>query len=216
MSEVDTNEAVHQLVTEYAHKRLGRRDFVKRAAALGVSVPAAAALLASAGARPGAVMAQDAPQPGGRFTWGYDRDFTKMDPVASGWADPGYNALYEYTMIRHPETGLPVPMLAESLGGLGGRTHLATEPPRRHHVSLRGAGDRRDRRGELQRLPRRGTGPERDLLGHGDRRHRRGQHGRRYLVTAIRRPSRDACDRVLDDLQPGGPRGGWRSVRRHL
>jgi ABC-type transport system substrate-binding protein len=59
-------------------------------------------------------MAQDAPQPGGRFTWGYDRDFTKMDPVASGWADPGYNALYEYTMVRHPETGLPVPMLAES------------------------------------------------------------------------------------------------------
>jgi peptide/nickel transport system substrate-binding protein len=114
MSEVDRNEAVQQLVAEYAQKRLGRRDFVKRAAALGVSVPAAAALLASAATRPGAVLAQDAPQPGGRFTWGYDRDFTKMDPVASGWADPGYNALYEYTMIRHPETGLPVPMLAES------------------------------------------------------------------------------------------------------
>jgi peptide/nickel transport system substrate-binding protein len=37
-----------------------------------------------------------------------------MDPVRSGWADPGYNALYEYTMIRHPDTGLPVAALAES------------------------------------------------------------------------------------------------------
>jgi peptide/nickel transport system substrate-binding protein len=36
-----------------------------------------------------------------------------MDPVQSGWADPGYNALYEYTMLRDPE-GAIVPMLAES------------------------------------------------------------------------------------------------------
>ena len=39
---------------------------------------------------------------GGNFVEGYDRDFTKMDPVQSGWADPGYNALYEYTVIRDP------------------------------------------------------------------------------------------------------------------
>ena len=33
---------------------------------------------------------------GGNFIEGYDRDFTKMDAVQTGWADPGYNALYEY------------------------------------------------------------------------------------------------------------------------
>jgi peptide/nickel transport system substrate-binding protein len=103
---------VAALIADYTARRLGRRQFVKRAAALGLSLPAAAALLAARS--PGAAAAQETPRPGGRFTWGYDRDVTKMDPVASGWADPGYNALYEYTMIRHPETGLPVPMLAES------------------------------------------------------------------------------------------------------
>jgi peptide/nickel transport system substrate-binding protein len=114
MRGVDREIAVQQLVAEYTDRRLGRRDFIRRAAALGMSVPTAAALLAAASTHSTAVFAQDSPQTGGRFTWGYDRDFTKMDPVASGWADPGYNALYEYTMIRHPETGVPVPMLAES------------------------------------------------------------------------------------------------------
>jgi peptide/nickel transport system substrate-binding protein len=113
MGERDQNTGLDALLSAYAGRQLGRRAFVKRAAALGLSVPAATALLAAQA--PHAASAQDAePQPGGRFTWGYDRDFTKMDPVSSGWADPGYNALYDYTMVRHPETGLPVPMLAES------------------------------------------------------------------------------------------------------
>src|SRR5262249_39146230 len=103
--------ALGALVAEYAQARLSRRDFVRRAALLGVSVPAAASLLAAVMPLPAA--AQEEPQPGGRFTEGYDRDFTKMDPVQSGWADPGYNAIYEYTMIRDPD-GAIVPMLAES------------------------------------------------------------------------------------------------------
>src|SRR5680860_1684102 len=101
------------LVTAYADSRVSRRQFIARAAALGIGASTAATLLAHINTQQ--AMAQDEePVPGGRFTWGYDRDFTKMDPVASGWADPGYNALYEYTMIRHPETGLPVEALAES------------------------------------------------------------------------------------------------------
>ena len=116
MSDQDQRAGARALIADYAAKRLGRREFFKRAAGLGLSVPAAAGLLAAMA--PGAAdvaAAQDAePVVGGRFTWGYDRDFTKMDPVASGWADPGYNAIYEYTMIRDPDTGLPVPMLAES------------------------------------------------------------------------------------------------------
>lgn len=116
MSDQDQRAGARALIADYAAKRLGRREFFKRAAGLGLSVPAAAGLLAAMA--PGAAevaVAQDAePVVGGRFTWGYDRDFTKMDPVASGWADPGYNAIYEYTMIRDPDSGLPVPMLAES------------------------------------------------------------------------------------------------------
>ncbi|CAN5542482.1 ABC transporter substrate-binding protein [soil metagenome] len=101
------------LVAAYADSRVSRRQFIGRAAALGIGASTAAALLAGVNTRQ--AMAQDEePVPGGRFTWGYDRDVTKMDPVSSGWADPGYNALYEYTMIRHPESGLPVAALAES------------------------------------------------------------------------------------------------------
>jgi peptide/nickel transport system substrate-binding protein len=114
MSGQGSGHGIDRLLADYAGGRFGRRDFVKRAAALGLSVPAASALLAAVAPRAAVAAAQDEPQTGGRFTWGYDRDFTKMDPVSSGWADPGYNALYEYTMIRHPETGLPVAALAES------------------------------------------------------------------------------------------------------
>jgi ABC-type transport system substrate-binding protein len=84
---------------------------MKRAAALGIGASAAASLLAAA--RPEAVAAQDQPVMGGEFVEGYDRDFTKMDTVQSGWADPGYNLVYEYTMLRDPE-GAIVPALAES------------------------------------------------------------------------------------------------------
>lgn len=116
MSDQDQRAGARALIADYAAKRLGRREFFKRAAGLGLSVPAAAGLLAAMAPSAAEVaVAQDAePVVGGRFTWGYDRDFTKMDPVASGWADPGYNAIYEYTMIRDPDSGLPVPMLAES------------------------------------------------------------------------------------------------------
>lgn len=101
------------LLEDYRAARLSRRQLITRAAALGIGASAAAGLLVAN--TPQLTAAQDAePVPGGRFTWGYDRDVNKLDPVASGWADPGYNALYEYTMIRHPETGLPVAALAES------------------------------------------------------------------------------------------------------
>lgn len=106
------SDALRSLVADYQSARLSRRQFVRRAALLGLSVPAAASLLAAAGPLP--ALAQQEPQTGGRFTVGYDRDFTKMDPVQSNWADPGYNALYEYTMIRDPKDGHPVPDLAES------------------------------------------------------------------------------------------------------
>jgi peptide/nickel transport system substrate-binding protein len=109
---IEPRDGLKSLVEEYRQAGMSRRQFVKRAAALGISAPAAASLLAVAAPRP--AMAQDeTPQTGGRFTEGYDRDFTKMDPVLSGWADPGYNAIYEYVMLRDPN-GAIVPSLAES------------------------------------------------------------------------------------------------------
>ncbi len=107
------DSALTTLAEDFARLRVSRRQFLARAAALGVGASAAAGLLAAA--TPRLTLAQDEePQLGGRFTWGYDRDVNKLDPVASGWADPGYTALYEFTMVRHPDTGLPVAALAES------------------------------------------------------------------------------------------------------
>ena len=113
MSELgDRNQELEGLMSAYARAAVNRRDFIRRAAALGVSVPAAAGLLAAAAPRFAA--AQDAtPVTGGEFVEGYDRDFTKMDTVNSGWADPGYNLAYEYVIMRDPD-GAIVPAMAES------------------------------------------------------------------------------------------------------
>lgn len=110
-------DLVEGLIEQYAESRIDRREFFKRAGALGLSVSAAASLLAAPGAfartRRTSSPSAGGVQKGGVFIEGYDRDFTKMDTVQSGWADPGYNALYEYTMIRDP-TGKIVPAMAES------------------------------------------------------------------------------------------------------
>ena len=110
-------DRVEGIVEEYTEQRIDRREFFKRAGALGLSMSAASALLAQpafargTGAAPEGVAA--AVKRGGTFIEGYDRDFTKMDTVLSGWADPGYNAIYEYTLIRDP-AGRIVPAMAES------------------------------------------------------------------------------------------------------
>jgi peptide/nickel transport system substrate-binding protein len=92
-------------------QRIGRRDFVRRAVALGLSMPTASAILAACSG--GTTSTSTTVTKGGTFIEGYDRDFTKMDTVVSGWADPGYNTLYEYTLIRDFQ-GKIVPALFES------------------------------------------------------------------------------------------------------
>jgi peptide/nickel transport system substrate-binding protein len=110
---------VEGIVEAYYERKIDRREFFKRVGALGLSMSAASALLASpAYARrslrraSGAALAGEVTR-GGTFIEGYDRDFTKMDTVQSSWADPGYNAIYEYTMIRDP-SGKIVPAMAGS------------------------------------------------------------------------------------------------------
>ena len=53
------------------------------------------------------------PVRGGTFVEGYDRDFSKVDPVATPWADPAIVAIYEFLQVRD-SNGNFVPALAES------------------------------------------------------------------------------------------------------
>jgi peptide/nickel transport system substrate-binding protein len=112
MSDDTVQGGVNNLVSDYLAKRIGRRDFVRQAVILGLSFSSAAAILAAC-SNSSNNNSSTTVKTGGTFIEGYDRDFTKMDTVLSGWADPGYVALYEFTMIRDFQ-GKIVPALFES------------------------------------------------------------------------------------------------------
>lgn len=110
-------------LSAYTRRAIDRRRFFGVAGSAGLSMGAAAVLLAACGgdsastADTGQTAGGDAaggtPVRGGTLIEGYERDFTKMDPIQSGWADPGYYALYEFVVARDPE-GRIVPSLIES------------------------------------------------------------------------------------------------------
>jgi peptide/nickel transport system substrate-binding protein len=112
MSEGAAERGLDGIVSDYLDNKIGRRDFIRRAVILGFSMSTAAAILAACTSSSSS-SGSTTPQKGGTFIEGYDRDFTKMDTVVSGWADPGYVALYEFTMIRDFQ-GKIVPALFES------------------------------------------------------------------------------------------------------
>jgi peptide/nickel transport system substrate-binding protein len=115
------DDSLESLLEQYAERRIDRRQFFKRAGALGLSMSAASALLAPIASAAGRAASGPQVTRGGNFIEGYDRDFTKMDTIVSGWADPGYYALYEFTMTRDPR-GRIVPAMAGSWQVLkGGR-----------------------------------------------------------------------------------------------
>lgn len=107
------HDSVENLLEQYAERRIDRRQFFKRAGALGLSASAASAMLAPVALARGRGAGAAHVNRGGTFIEGYDRDFTKMDTIQSGWADPGYYALYEFTMTRDPK-GKIVPAMATS------------------------------------------------------------------------------------------------------
>jgi peptide/nickel transport system substrate-binding protein len=118
------DDSPESLLEQYAERRIDRRQFFKRAGALGLSMSAASALLAPIASAAGRATARPQVTRGGTFIEGYDRDFTKMDTIVSGWADPGYYALYEFTMTRDPH-GRIVPAMAGSWQVKnGGRTWI--------------------------------------------------------------------------------------------
>jgi peptide/nickel transport system substrate-binding protein len=87
------------LVGDLENDNISRRQFVRRATALGLSLPAISGILASTGVAATSskteTVAGSAPRVGGTLREGYDLDFSRMDPVNTSWYDPGFFALYE-------------------------------------------------------------------------------------------------------------------------
>src|SRR5260221_5292252 len=114
VSKKDQNqEEVSRLMSEYRAAGISRREFMRRALILGLSVPVATSFLANAAPALAKGAAIQTPVKGGVFVEGYDRDFSKAEPIAPGWDDPTLVAIYEYPLIRDPNSK-PVPMVAES------------------------------------------------------------------------------------------------------
>lgn len=107
---------IDQLVDEYLSSNLDRREFFKRAGALGLSLGFAGTLLAglNRGSVAQAATLQRAAVVGGTLREGYDRDVSRMDPVNTTWWDPGlYPATHEALIATSPK-GQFQPMLVKS------------------------------------------------------------------------------------------------------
>ena len=81
MSEIETNNQLDQLISKYRGGDLNRRQFMKRAAALGVTASAAGSMLAVSTTSHAAGHAQK----GGTLREGYDLDYSKHDPITTNW-----------------------------------------------------------------------------------------------------------------------------------
>jgi peptide/nickel transport system substrate-binding protein len=109
------SDSFERLFDDYRSARISRRDVMKRATALGMSLPAIAAFMAVASpvAAQDASPAAGAGTPGGTLREGYDLDFSPLDPIQTPWYDPGFYAIYEHAITLDPE-GAYVPQIAES------------------------------------------------------------------------------------------------------
>lgn len=102
------------LVDEYAARRIDRREFFRRAGALGLSAAAASALIARVGeARAAEAGSSQRPRPGGVLREGYDRDVNRPDPVNTPWWDPSLYPVLHETLLATDSKNRFVPLLAE-------------------------------------------------------------------------------------------------------
>jgi peptide/nickel transport system substrate-binding protein len=111
---VSERPEIESLVEDLQNNQISRRQFVTRAAALGLSLPAIGGALAansSAAVRRQATLAAASPRIGGTLREGYDLDFSRMDPINTSWYDPGFFALYEAVITLDPHANF-VPQLA--------------------------------------------------------------------------------------------------------
>lgn len=129
-------DSVEGLIDQYTARRIDRRQFFQRAAALGISLGAAGSLVAACGGGeeeaappppaetavapveptppPEEAPEAAAPQQGGTLREGYDRDVSRSDPINQLWWDAyTYPGEHETLVARDPDNKF-VPMLAES------------------------------------------------------------------------------------------------------
>lgn len=106
-------DSVEPLVDAYRDGSISRREFVKRGTALGLTMSAISGLLAGAAGAAGGRVERSAPTRGGTLREGYDLDFSRMDPIATTWYDPGFYALYN-SIVDKNSKGRIVPDLATS------------------------------------------------------------------------------------------------------
>ncbi|GIK82658.1 MAG: peptide ABC transporter [Alphaproteobacteria bacterium] len=106
---MDVQREIDEALQEYESNRIGRREFLRRLGAVGVTSAMAGTLLV-----PMLQAQAQEVKTGGTFIEGYDRDFNPLDPIRSPWADPGLNAVYEPLVVRDPGNGTIMPFLALS------------------------------------------------------------------------------------------------------
>src|SRR5687768_1104625 len=116
---------LEDLVADYERGGVDRRAFIRRAAFIGLSLPTISSVLAACGGSDDGAPAQDKlpatgevgkqaeGRPGGTLREGYDRDFSRMDPINTSYYDPAFFALYEAIITNDPEREY-VPEIAES------------------------------------------------------------------------------------------------------
>ena len=129
--EHDLTPEIEAVVDEYRVAGLSRRRFMSRMTALGVGLPAAAAILAACGDDDSGSTADTGdtadtadtadsddtggddtgPVQGGTLREGYNRDIASHDPITTNWYDPAYFAIYEAILSNDPD-GNDVPQFA--------------------------------------------------------------------------------------------------------
>jgi peptide/nickel transport system substrate-binding protein len=111
MNDRSSQAAVHGLVSQYLDGGLSRRQFVKGALAIGLSMTTVGALLAACSTSSNGT--STTPKVGGTLKEGYDLDFSRLDPINTNWYDPAFYAVYESLVTNDPD-GKYVPQIAES------------------------------------------------------------------------------------------------------
>jgi peptide/nickel transport system substrate-binding protein len=109
----EQTESVDLILDAYRAGKLSRREFVQRGLALGLTMSALTGLLAEAASAATRVVEVGRARPGGTLREGYDLDFSRMDPIATNWYDPGFYALYQSIVNKDPR-GRIVPDIATS------------------------------------------------------------------------------------------------------
>src|SRR3989441_2839219 len=107
------DQELASLVDSLHSGKLSRREFLQRAAALGISLVAAQSLLGTFGSRVEALAAE--PKPGGVLKAAFSADPAGFDPVRgpSGMSHVVIEQVYSTLMALDPDAN-PYPELAES------------------------------------------------------------------------------------------------------